>query len=172
MRRAIAIWLTSALAALAAVSASDGAGLPPSCKGGDLGGSFTVVRGSAGAGSISYLLRLTNRSQQTCIVTGLPIVGLLDANGRRLPTHERPITPGIGTAILVRLAPGQSTTATARFSPDVPGVGEPVAGRRCEHTAYKLRVGARGGGSTIVAIRPATPVCEHGSMAWSLYSRL
>jgi hypothetical protein len=147
------------------------AALPHACKGVDLRGSFTAIPGSPAAGSISYRLRLVNSSAATCFVTGLPVVRLLDARGRRLPTHERPAAPGTATAVLVRLAPGAAASATARFSPDVPGPGEPVAGRQCERTAFKLRVGARGGGSTIVPIRPATAVCEHGSMSWSLYGR-
>jgi hypothetical protein len=171
VKRALAILITSAAVAAGAADAGTSLSMPPSCKGADLAGSFTVVRGSAGAGSITYLLRLANRSSAQCFISGLPVVGLLDLHGKRLPTHERPAAPGAGTAVIVRLSPGDATTATARFSPDVPGPGEPVAGRRCERTAYKLRVGARGGGSTVVPIRPATPVCVHGAMSWSLFRR-
>jgi hypothetical protein len=79
--------------------------------------------------------------------------------------------PGALTAILVRLAPGQSTRATARFSPDVPGTGEPVSGRRCEPVSYWFRVAAPGGGISKVRLSPSTPVCEHGRLQFSAYGR-
>jgi hypothetical protein len=76
-----------------------------------------------------------------------------------------------GAAALIRLAPGQRTKASARFSPDVPGPGEPTTGRKCEPTAYRLRVTARGGGTTTVVVSPPTPVCEHGQLQLSAYGR-
>jgi hypothetical protein len=71
--------------------------------------------------------------------------------------------------VLVRLAPGAKTKATARFSPDVPGVGETTVGR-CEPVSYWLRVNGQGGGTTKVKIAPPTSVCEHGGMSWSVLS--
>jgi len=53
---------------------------------------------------------------------------------------------------------------TARFSPDIPGPGEPQTGRACEPTATKLRVVVSGGGTLLAPISPPTPVCEHGSL--------
>ena len=68
----------------------------------------------------------------------------------------------------VVLRPGHGAHAQARFSPDVPGVGEPVAGRNCERTAYSMRVTLLPGNATFLApVRPPTPVCEHGRMAVS-----
>jgi hypothetical protein len=138
------------------------------CTGANLSGTFTVVPGSAGAGNIVYGLRLKNRSHTSCTVTGIPGLTLLDRRGRRLPTHPLPAHPGALTAVLVTLAPGKAATATARFSPDVPGTGEPVSGRRCEPVAYTLLVRPNGGGAVRAPIRPATPVCEHGGMTWSV----
>ena len=91
---------------------------------------------------------------------------LLDAAGHKLPTSQSFAgRPGMLTAVMVPLTPGKGTaTLTARFSPDVPGPGEPVAGRQCERTAYKLRVAPSGGGSVVVPISPPTPVCEHGGL--------
>lgn len=151
-----------------ALTATSAAG-PGPCTGAQLAGTFSVVRGSAGAGNISYRLALKNVSSGTCTVTGLPQGRLLSKAGGPLPTHVKPAFPGALTAILVRLAPGRQTFATARFSPDVPGVGEPVAGRRCEPTAYRLRVTAQGGGATTVKVLPPTPVCEHGRLLFSAY---
>lgn len=105
-----------------------------------------------------------------CSVTGLPQGRLLGKGGKPLPTHVKAAFPGALTAILVRLAPGHKAYATARFSPDVPGVGEPAAGSKCEPTAWFFRVAARGGGTTTVKVAPPTPVCEHGQLQFSAYS--
>lgn len=144
------------------------AALAPPCTAARLAGTFAAVPGSAGAGNIVYALRLKNTSRATCTVTGIPDVTLLDGRGRRLPTHPSAAHPGALTAVLVRLAPGQSAKATVRFSPDVPGPGEPVSGRRCEPVAYTLLVRPNGGGTLRAPIRPPTSVCEHGSMSWSV----
>jgi len=140
------------------------------CTGQDLGGIFTVLAGSAGAGHISYLLRLTNTSSAPCFVSGLPAVQLLAKDGVALPTHESAARPGTQTAARVELPPGASATAQARFSPDVPGSGEPQSGP-CEPIAITLRIEATGGGTVDVPIKPVTSVCEHGSMQFSLLSR-
>ena len=141
------------------------------CKGSDLSGTFAGVPGSAGAGNIVYALRLKNTSSSSCTVTGIPGVTLLDRRGRRLPTHQFPSHPGALTAVLVTLAPGKTAKATARFSPDVPGTGEPVDGTRCERVSYRLLVRPNGGGTLRVPIRPPTPVCEHGGMSWSVLTQ-
>lgn len=168
-RRARGFALVATLVAAAAASSvgTAAAGIT-FCSGAQLTGSFAVVPGSAGAGNIVYRLTLRNRSKRTCSVTGLRVVRLLGRTGAALPTHGTASHPGQLTAILVRLSPGESAHATARFSPDVPGVGEHTIGR-CEPTAYRLRVTARGGGTTTVPIQPPTPVCEHGGLQLSAY---
>jgi hypothetical protein len=148
---------------------------PPSpsasaCAGGDLGGSFATVPGSAGAGQISYTLTLTNTSSSPCWVSGLPQLQLLDASGGALPTSVTAAEPGTGTAARIVLQPGGSAKADARFSPDVPGPGEGQAGQPCEPVAHRLQVTAPGGGTALVPIAPPTSVCEHGSLRMSLYS--
>ena len=164
--------LVTLLAAIVAAFAASTAGAhsDASCAGGQLRGSFSVVRGSAGAGNITYKLVLVNVSKRTCTVTGLPQGRLLGRTGRALPTRVRAAFPPGLAAVRVRLRPGGSTFATARFSPDVPGVGEPTAGTRCEPTAWFLRVTAQGGGTTKVKVSPPTPVCEHGRLLFSAYS--
>jgi Domain of unknown function (DUF4232) len=158
---------TLALVCVSGASARQSAG---TCRGGQLSGSFAVVRGSAGAGNVSYALVLRNRSRATCSLSGLPSGRLLGKAGGPLPTRIRAAFPGAQTAILVRLVPRGRAHATARFSPDVPGVGEPTQGTRCERTAYRLRVNAPGGGTTTVPIVPPTPVCEHGQLQFSTYA--
>jgi hypothetical protein len=139
------------------------------CKGTDLTGGFAVVPGSAGAGNIVYALRLKNRSSTSCSLTGTPVVELHGRTGKKLPTRIRPAHPGAQTAVLVTLQPGRRAKATARFTPDVPGPGEPT-GAQCELRAYRLVVHPNGGGRTSVAIVPPTPVCIHGTLTFSVYT--
>ena len=158
--------LVTALVAGAANASSQFA----NCTGKQLAGTFAPVPGSAGAGNITYELVLKNVSKTQCVVTGLPQGRLLGRLGKPLPTHVRAAFPGALTAVLVRLAPGHKAYASARFSPDVPGPGEPTAGRNCERKSYWFRVTGQGGGTTKVKITPATPVCEHGQLQFSAYS--
>ena len=169
MRIALAALAVGATAALSASTAFGHRGVGD-CAGGQLAGRFAVIPGSPGAGSISYKLALKNTSATPCTVSGLPLGQLLGKTKNKLPTHVRAAHPGQLTAVLVTLLPGESTNATARFSPDVPGVGEPVAGRQCEPKAYWFRVRPPGGGTTTVKLLPATPVCEHGTLSLSAYS--
>ena len=147
--RARNVVLAATVAVAAAAGLLAGAGTAAGitfCSGVQLTGSFAVVPGSAGAGNIVYRLTLRNRSTRSCSLTGLPVVTLLGRTGASLPTHGIAAHPGRLTAILVTLSPGRSAHATARFSPDVPGIGEHTMGA-CEPTAYRLRVTAKGGGS-------------------------
>jgi hypothetical protein len=139
------------------------------CAASDLTGSFRGIPGSAGAGQISYALVVKNTSNSSCFVTGLPIVQLLGADGSSLPTKVSPEQPGAATAVKVSLAPGDSAAAQARFSPDVPGVGESQTGA-CEPKAAEMRVTAPGGGTFDVPVIPRTSVCEHGSLRFDVYS--
>jgi hypothetical protein len=158
-----------ALAAAVVACGATAASQPPRCTGKQLAGSFAVVPGSAGAGNIVYELVLKNVSTKTCTLTGLPQGRLLDRAGERLPTHVRAAFPGGLAAVLVRLAPGKKTYASARFSPDVPGPGEPVAGTSCEPKAWWFRVAGQAGGTARVRLTPPTPVCEHGQLQFSAY---
>jgi hypothetical protein len=161
--------LIGVLAALVATTAANGA-MIAHCKGSQLAGTFTVVKGSAGAGNIVYALRLKNVSSTACFVTGLPQGQLLGQHGGALPTHVRAAFPGALAAVLVTLKPGEVTRATARFSPDVPGTGDKTNGA-CEPTAYSFRVTGQGGGTTTVKLVPPTPVCERGQLQFSAYGR-
>jgi hypothetical protein len=160
-----------AVAAVLATTAPAAVGATPFCRAGDLTGTFAAVPGSAGAGSVSYMLRLQNRSTRACALTGIPIVGLLGRTGRPLPTRQAAAHPGTGTAVLVTLDPGRRAQATARFSPDVPGPGESGTSA-CEPTAFRLRVAPNGGGTLTVPVVPPTPVCEHGRLLLSNLSLL
>ena len=149
-----------------AVVAQSAVAVEPACTGKALDGLFAAVPGSAGAGQISYALRLRNRSAGACFVTGVPGLRLLGRSGRPLPTRVVPAFPGAGTAVRVGLAPGAAAVATARFSPDVPGPNEQTEGP-CERRAYRVRVALPASG-LVVPGRPPTPVCEHGRMVLSV----
>jgi hypothetical protein len=163
-----------AAAALAALGPAGGASSEPyqPCSSPQLTGNFLVIPGSAGAGSISYQLNVRLHLGPNCFVSGLPRIQLLGFHGRPLPTKIVPAFRQGLLAVRVLLAPEHGARAQARFSPDVPGVGEPVAGRSCERTAYSLRVTLPPGDATFIApVRPVTPVCEHGRMTVSALSR-
>ena len=168
--RALTFLSLLAIAGVLALVPRGAAGATSFCTGAQLTGTFAVVPGSAGAGNIVYALRLRNRSTHACTVAGLPDVSLLGRGGSALPTHVRPALPNRLTSVLVRIAPGRATRATARFSPDVPGPGEPVSGAQCEPKAYHLAVHAPGGGKAVVPIEPPTPVCEHGQLQLGAYA--
>lgn len=170
MARGLASLLVLSALAAAAASTAGGAPVLAFCKGSQLAGTFKAIPNSAGAGNISYTLSLKNVSHTTCALSGLPQGRLLGKTGKALPTNVRANNPGALTAVLVRLAPGKVTHATARFTPDVPGPGEPVSGTHCEPVAYWFRVTAPGGGTTKAKISPPTPVCVHGRLLFSAYS--
>jgi uncharacterized protein DUF4232 len=159
-----AVFVLGALIAALAASGTAGGATPPRCHGSQLGGTFTGVPNSAGAGNIVYRLALHNLSSSTCTLTGLPQAALLiGANGARLPTHVRANAMG-QAAVLVRLAPGKIAYANARFSPDVAGTGDDMSGR-CEPVASWLQVE----GINVQITRP-TSVCERGTLNFTYYA--
>ena len=131
------------------------------CTGQQLSGTFVLVPGSAGAGQIEYALTLTNTFQGACYVRGIPKATLLGVSGAAVPTHVT--AAGGGGPTRVVLEPGASAVAHARFSPDVPGQGDSQSGA-CQPQAHTLQVSPNGGGVTDAAVRPATSVCEQGTL--------
>ena len=135
------------------------------CLASALAGTFTGVPGSAGAGQISYRLRLTNQGDSACTVSGVPAAQLLGQDGAKLPTNVEPARPTDTNAAPVTLSPGDAATAEARFSPDVPGTGD-NSGPQCEPKSYTLRVTV-GSGEVDARVTPPTPVCERGTLFFS-----
>ena len=126
---------------------------------------FAAVPGSAGAGNIVYALRLTNSSDHACLVRGLLGLRLFDAHGHALPTHVTVTDPAQLPRVRDVLAAHRwGNYGNARFSPDIPGVGEQQLGR-CEPVAHRLRITLSTGGRLVAPIKPATSVCEHGSLS-------
>ena len=129
------------------------------CTGSQLSGTFAVVVGSAGAGQISYALKLTNTSSSSCSFSGLSTVQLLSASRSALPT-----TTVDGSLIVDgEISPGGSVVADARFSPSVPGPGDAQTGP-CQPKAYTLVVTLTGGGTVDTPIKPPTSVCKRGTL--------
>jgi hypothetical protein len=145
---------------------------PAPCSPDGLHAAFRLVAGSAGAGGITYTVRLTNRGPRSCTVSGRPGLRLLDARGAALPTSVAPDRPGTGAAALIRLRHGRTAIALARFSPDIPSRGEPVRGR-CERVAHRVRVSlaSPGSGSLTGAVSPPTSVCGRGRITEGLLHR-
>lgn len=131
------------------------------CSASELSGSFDAVPGSAGAGQITYRLRVENTGSSPCSVQGIPDVLLIGTSGDALPTSPS-AEPGQGPGARVVLQPGDSAGADARFSPDVNGTGDSQQGR-CQPTATVLRV-TIGGGTLDAPVQPPTSVCERGSL--------
>lgn len=156
------------LAGLAFASGGPAMGVEP-CTGAQLTGTFKLIPGSAGAGGISYRLRVTNRSQKACIVSGVAGLRFLSKTGKPLPTRVTRAQSGLGLA-RITLQPGKSAKADARFSPDIPDQNEPQTGP-CEPVAYKVRVTPPPGGGTLVApVSPPTTVCVHGHVQLKNFS--
>jgi len=146
---------------------ASGASGTPRCHTSNLSASYTVVVGSAAAGSISYNLRLTNTSMHQCTIYGYAGMLLLDANHKPLPTNVQ--RDSLAPKRLLRLDPGGSAAATVRFSPDVNGVGD-KPGQPCQPTAHYTEVTPPDETTQLVtAVSPPTSVCERGTMALSAF---
>lgn len=131
------------------------------CHGTQLTATMSHIFGSEGAGSTGYLLTLENHGSAPCRVGNHPRLLLLSASGATLPTH----VSAFGRPATVVLAAGHTAGARLRFSPDIPGPGEPGRGP-CEPRAHAVRVllDAPGRGSLTGPVRPPTSVCEHGAI--------
>jgi hypothetical protein len=128
------------------------------CTGSQLAGTFNVVPGSPGGGQIAYTLTVRNASAVTCALIVRSVV-LLDAADSPLPTKAYGALPsGL-------LTPSASASSIARFSPDVPGTGDNQSSA-CQPKAHMLRVTTTGGGSFDAPVKPATSVCEQGTLTF------
>ncbi len=122
-----------------------------------------MIPNSPGAGNIVYRLVVRNHTSKACTLAD-PSLRLLGATGSALPTHPIWRAPAQRIAVAART----TVAATARFSPDVPGVGETQMGA-CEPVAHRLQLAPKGGGRLDAAIAPATSVCEHGQLSLSVF---
>jgi hypothetical protein len=107
------------------------------CHTSGLTGRWALVPGSAGAGHVVAQVTLTNRTRSTCRVYGYIGMQLLGSGGSTVPTNVTRTGPG--AAATISLAPGASAVTDVRFSPDIPGPGEPQSGA-CEPAAYSVQI--------------------------------
>ena len=144
--------------ALATGSSTPGAG---ACNANNFAAHMREIKGSAGAGSFSYRLSLTNTGSKPCKLGDHAGLQLEKADGTNLPTHVH----NAGTAGTITVAAGATAKAELRFSPDIPGPGEPKHGP-CEPRASLavVTLATPGTGSTVAQVRPKTSVCSHGSI--------
>lgn len=150
------------LAILAGVIAASASAVAPApCRASQLTATMTHIPFSEGAGNTGYLLKLHNVGATRCRLGNHPRLRLLGTAGHALPTHVKTFGPS-GT---VTIAPHRTASARLRFSPDIPGPGEPGHGP-CEPTAHAVRVTltAPSHGSTVGPVKPPTSVCERGGI--------
>lgn len=155
---AVATAITLALLTSLGVSGAASADPPtaPPCIAGQLRAGYTAVPFSQGAGVVSYLLTVRNRSQQACTLTPPLSMQLLDRERRPLATDAD--SPGAGYQVV--LAPGQWAQALSRFSPDIAGPGENPS--ECEPPAHFLALQI--GNDRLLARMDPSPVCENGTI--------
>lgn len=125
-------------------------------------GIWKVIPDSQGAGHVAADLAFQNTSGHTCTIAGFPGVSLLASNDHPLPTNVLKNTSLAVTTI--KVAPGAWVHAEMRYSPNVPGPGEPQSGQ-CEPTAVHA-LGLLPGDSawTHVTLDNPTTVCEKGEL--------
>ena len=148
--------VVTSLLVLAAATAS---GSTRPCSAAHVSASMTKIPGSGSAGHIEYRLRINNTGSAPCTLGNHPGLRLLKGKNQRLPTH----VTKLGPRRRVTIKPGHSASSALRFSPDVPGMLEPVHGL-CEPLARKVRVFLSPTVSVVGPVVPPTSVCEHGAI--------
>lgn len=151
-------------------TSSAGAGSGPTegvarCHTRDLSAAFSYRLGSSGMGHVGYIIELTNTSAHPCTVYGHPGLQLLDAHHKPLPTHVQ--WNGQVPNRVVTLAPAASASASAYFSPDIPGVGDAQSGACQPVAAYTEITAPNETTHLVVPVTPPTSVCERGTMSVS-----
>ncbi|MHB1534842.1 MAG: DUF4232 domain-containing protein, partial [Acidimicrobiales bacterium] len=132
------------------------------CVAADLRGSFADIPGSNGAGNVVARIVLTNTSAAPCATGGYVGLQLLGTGGTKLPTK---VVRQSGSVVTITLAPGASASASARYSPDVPGRGDSQTGPSCQPVAASSEIIPPGGTAFLTVAGPNTPVCESGTLA-------
>jgi hypothetical protein len=124
-------------------------------------GAWKSVPGSSGAGHTAADISFQNTSSGPCTLTGFPGIVLRGASGNALPTH---VTNFATAPTAVTLAPGAWAHSELRFSPDIPGPGEPQDAQ-CEPNPVSATVQIPGDSHTVtVTLDAPTPVCEQGAI--------
>ena len=125
-------------------------------------GSWRVVPDSQGAGHVAADLAFQNTSGHTCTVAGFPGVSLLASNDHPLPTNVLKDTSVAVTTI--KVAPGAWVHSEMRYSPNIPGPGEPQTGQCEPTTVHALALLPGDSAWTHVTLDHPTTVCEKGEL--------
>lgn len=144
-------------------SVSTTAASPALCTVANLQATFSVIPNSQGAGNEVARIVLTNSGSTVCQTYGYVGMLLLGANGAALPTDVVRV-PGTSNYPIINLAPGASASATARFSPDIPGTGDSQTGA-CQPTATSTEITPPDNTAHLIVPGPGTSVCEGGTMS-------
>ncbi|NUP46470.1 MAG: DUF4232 domain-containing protein [Catenulispora sp.] len=120
-----------------------------------------MVPGSEGAGHVAADISLQNTSNHSCTVTGYPGIQQLASDEHPLPTN---VVRFPTTVTTVTVAPGGWVHSEIRYSPNIPGEGEPTTGN-CEpetvHALAQLPGDSKWAKVTVVV---PTTVCEKGTV--------
>jgi hypothetical protein len=167
---------TSSSSAAPVTSGSSGSGsVPPGststsssgssgrCHTADLAGSLQP--GDSGAGQRHATLVLRNTSGRTCTIKGYGGIGLVDASGAPLPTHQNRVSPAPTT---VTLRPGGSASSQLHWGA-VPGTGDSSSGD-CQPTPAALQVIPPDETAPLSIAWTQGPVCEAGSIDQQPYA--
>ncbi|MFL6110226.1 MAG: DUF4232 domain-containing protein [Catenulispora sp.] len=125
------------------------------------GGTWKTVPGSEGAGHVAADISLRNTSTHPCTVAGYPAVSLLASDQHPLPTNVVRFPTAVTT---VTVAPGAWVHSEVRYSPNIPGPGEPQTGE-CEPMTVHALAQLPGDTAWAKVTLPApTMVCEKGTL--------
>lgn len=125
-------------------------------------GTWRVIPDSEGAGHVAADIALRNTSDHACTVAGYPGVSLLASNDHPLPTNV--VKDTSATVTTIKVAPGAWVHSEMRYSPNVPGPGEPQNGQCEPMTVHALaQLPGDSAWSRITLDKPTT-VCEKGEL--------
>jgi uncharacterized protein DUF4232 len=163
MRAALLLAVLSIAAFVVSAGANAASSGPKPCRNTQLTTRMTHIFGSEGAGSTGYRLSVSNVSKHRCWVRRHLDLQLLSAGStpRKLPTR----VSFLGSQGVVVIRAGHTVSSRLRFSPDIPGKGEPTR-VPCEPVAHGVIafLGPPRGGGVTGPVRPPTSVCEQGSI--------
>lgn len=125
-------------------------------------GTWRVVPASEGAGHVAADIAFKNVSGHTCTVSGFPGVSLLASNDHPLPTNV--LRNSAVAVTTIKVAPGAWVHAEMRYSPNVPGPGEPGTGQCEPMTVHALAQLPGDSAWAPVTLDHPTTVCEKGEL--------
>ena len=145
-------------------TATSSSGSAGRCHTADLAGSLQP--GDSGAGQRHATLVLRNTSGRSCTVRGYGGIGLVDASGAPLPTHQNRVSAP--AAATVSLRPGGSASSQLHWGA-VPGTGDATTGD-CQPTPAALQVIPPDETSALSIPWAQGPVCEGGTIDQQAYA--